>query len=476
MRAPRASAALCAAAIVALGGGCGGSDDGPGNAQLQAVADDLTGDVFIGVGLASGKQRFHVPGTALTFSPVGGAPRTFTSGVSNIATEEPRAEDQVQPIGSNTKVMTAVLVMQLVEDGELSLEETLPEIAARNRADGGRLARLAGHYERKVRHVTLRELLNHTSGIADCLDAPAFFRAFERNPVRRWTLAELVRIGLAEKPVFPPGEPRKWNYSNTEYMLLGMIIEAVTGDSVRDRMEGLFDEAGMRRSYYVPGPRALSRPPLSKLIVHGYMPIPPRRDKLPALFEAFDRASVVDAVVSHPRAVDAVSTNPSESGPTVQVLPAPKREARRAGGVDRFRYQDITAAYSQSLGASESGVVSNTEDVARLWRALFGGNLVSEETLGEMQDTVPTGENSKGVTTRWGLGFGEQIVAPNAFFPGSLPYRIWMHLGDTFGYPSAAYFVEGQDLVVTNTVNLFPQPVGDLGLLRDVLRVQQGAG
>ena len=51
-----------------------------------------------------------------------------------------------------------------------------------------------------------------------------------------------------------------------------------------------------------------------------------------------------------------------------------------------------------------------------------------------------------------------------------------MHLGDTFGYASAAYFVEGQDLVVTNTVNLFPQPVGDLGLLRDVLRVQQGAG
>ena len=80
------------------------------------------------------------------------------------------------------------------------------------------------------------------------------------------------------------------------------------------------------------------------------------------------------------------------------------------------------------------------------------------------------------MTTRWGLGFGEQIVAPNAFFPGSLPYRIWMRRGDTFGYASAAYFVEGQDLVVTNTVNLFPQPVGDLGLLRDVLRVQQGAG
>ncbi|HEX2436357.1 MAG TPA: serine hydrolase domain-containing protein [Solirubrobacterales bacterium] len=321
--------------------------------------------------------------------------------------------------------------------------------------------------------MTLRELLNHTSGIADCLDSPAFAHAFARDPLRRWTLAELSRIGLAERPEFPPGAPGKWSYSDTEYMLLGMVIEAVTGDSVRKRMRGLFDEAGMRRSYYAPSPRALSRPPLSRSIVHGYMPIPPRRETLPAAFSAFDRASVADAVVSHPAAVEAVHVHTPTGGPAVEVIPAPRREARRAGGVDRFRYQNVTTAYSLSIGASAGGVVTTTEDLARFWEELFAGRLVREETLDEMKQTVPTGDNEPGVTTRWALGFGEQVVAPNALYPGSLPGRVWMHLGNIFGYSSAGYYVENQAVAVTNAVNLFPQPVGDLGALRNMLRARQ---
>jgi CubicO group peptidase (beta-lactamase class C family) len=469
----RSLVAVACAASIGLGAGCGGSFQGASDAQLRVVVDDLTHDVFTGVGLASGTQRFHVPGTALTVIPVGEPLRTYTSGVADIATDEPRLADQVQPVGSNTKVMTATVVMQLVEDGEIGLDQTLPRIAAAHRADRGRLARLVRSFERRVHRVTLRELLNHTSGIADCLDSPAFARAFERNPLRRWTLAELSRIGLAEKPEFSPGAPGKWNYSDTEYMLLGMVVEAVTGDSMRARMEALFDEAGMRDSYYAPSPRALVRPPLSRRIVQGYMPIPPRREQLPAAFRAFDRASVADAVVSHPAAVEAVQVHTPTGGPAVEVSPAPPREARRAGGVDRFRYQNVTTAYSQSIGLSAGGVVSSTEDVARFWLALFSGELVGEETLGQMQETVPTGENEPGVTTRWGLGFGEQIFAPNALYPGSLPGRVWMHLGDIFGYASAAYFVENQGLVVANATNLFPQPVGDLGLLRNVLRAWQ---
>ncbi|HEX2436358.1 MAG TPA: serine hydrolase domain-containing protein [Solirubrobacterales bacterium] len=88
----------------------------------------------------SGRQRFHVPGTALTVIPAGEPLRTYTSGDADIATGEPRLADQVQPVGSGTKVMTATIVMQLVEDGDIALEETLPEVADANRADGGRLA------------------------------------------------------------------------------------------------------------------------------------------------------------------------------------------------------------------------------------------------------------------------------------------------------------------------------------------------
>jgi hypothetical protein len=53
---------------------------------------------------------------------------------------------------------------------------------------------------------------------------------------------------------------------------------------------------------------------------------------------------------------------------------------------------------------------------------------------------------------------------------GSPRFGVWMHLGDIFGWESAAYYVRQEDLVVTNTDNLFPTPVGDLGVLREVLR------
>jgi hypothetical protein len=78
------------------------------------------------------------------------------------------------------------------------------------------------------------------------------------------------------------------------------------------------------------------------------------------------------------------------------------------------------------------------------------------------------------VRNYYGLGFQRQDVAPGAFWPGSPRLRIWMKLGDIFGWTSASYYVEGPrpygGVVVTNTTNLFPSPVGDLGVLRVTLR------
>ncbi len=90
-----------------------------------------------------------------------------------------------------------------------------------------------------------------------------------------------------------------------------------------------------------------------------------------------------------------------------------------------------------------------------------------------MKTTVPVGEaQPKGVEERWGLGPGYQRIAPGALFKGSPEYTVWYHLGNIFGYSTASYYVEEEDLVVSNTVNIFPDPVGDLGVLRDVLRAQ----
>jgi CubicO group peptidase (beta-lactamase class C family) len=450
--------------------GCGGEQPvRPSDARLQGVVDGLTQDLFVGSGLTGQRQAFHVPGSALTVETPEDGSRTFLSGTSRLGSAAPVQADQVQPIGSNTKVVTAVLVMRLVETGKVGVGERLPSIASRYRSDDGRLRSLVERFRGKLADVELRELLDHTSGLADCLDSPGFFKAFARRPRATYSLAQLATYGLSEPPVFKPGAPGQWNYSNTDYMLLGMVIEAVTGDSVGDRMKALFDEVGMDSAHYAPSVQAMDRPPLSDSLIDGYVPVPPGAGP-PSVFNAFARTPTARANLRRPRAVEIVSSNPSESGPTVQVSRAGPRQARRVERRARFRYRNVTHAYSQSIAQSAGGIVTDTQDLALFWRALFDGRLVSKRALKQMEQTVPTGENSKGVRTTWGFGFGRQQIAPGVLWNGSPHFTVWMHAGDDFGYASAAYYVPQEDLVVTNTINLWPTPIGDLGLLRDVLR------
>jgi len=125
-------------------------------------------------------------------------------------------------------------------------------------------------------------------------------------------------------------------------------------------------------------------------------------------------------------------------------------------------------------GSAAGAVISNTRDLARFWRELFSGRLLGEDGLRLVEEQAPAPPNAPGITNFYGLGLQGQDVAAGAFWPGSPPLRIWMKLGDIWGYTSASYYVEGPppfgDVVVTNTTNLFPSPVGDLGVLREALR------
>lgn len=458
------------AACAVLAAGCAGSTDET-DSRLQAVIDGMTRDVFVGNGLTGQRQLFAVPAAALTVNSSGDDRRTFVSGTADLSSHEPASASGIQAIGSNTKVFTAVLVMRLVQDGKLHLDERIPAIASTYGDDRDPLSALTRRYSDRLRQVTLHELLNHTSGLADSLDSKQFAAAFSKNPLAEFTLFQLASYGLEEPPVFQPGAPGRWNYSNTEYELLGLILETVAGPPADQQMQSLFDEAGMANTYYSPSPTEMQAAPIKDSLIHGYMSKTGPKAKEPQVLSAFDSAPTA-TVRLEPAAVQIVSTNPSESGPTVRVSPADTKVTRQVRKHPSFAYKDVTNAYSLSITQTAGGVVSNTEDLARFYRVLFEGELVSEDTLAQMEKTVPTGENSKGVEVRWGLGFGEQRIQPGVLYPGSPRLTVWMHLGDIFGWESAAYYVQEEDLVVTNTDNLFPTPIGDLGLLRDVLRVE----
>jgi D-alanyl-D-alanine carboxypeptidase len=120
-------------------------------------------------------------------------------------------------LGSVTKTYVAAVVLKLAQEGRIDLDEPasryLPGVAALGR------------------EVTVRELLNHTSGIADVFNDETR-TGIEQHPEHPWTAREL--LGTLHGPWYLPGEG--WAYSNANYYLLGMLVERVTRDSLADEM------------------------------------------------------------------------------------------------------------------------------------------------------------------------------------------------------------------------------------------------
>ena len=122
---------------------------------------------------------------------------------------------------SITKEFTAALVMKLYEEGEISLDDTVEKW----------LPGVLPNCDK----ITVHNLLNHTSGIYDYFISPDFWSELKKDPEKEWQESEVVSIFAGHEPVFEPGT--SWGYSNSNYFLLGMIIEKVTGNKVEDEFK-----------------------------------------------------------------------------------------------------------------------------------------------------------------------------------------------------------------------------------------------
>lgn len=133
----------------------------------------------------------------------------YAAGVADVRTGEPARAGQRWRIASNTKGFVAVVVLQLAAEGRLSLDApvAVPGVPA----------------------VTPRQLLGHTSGIHDPADAELFAPYFAGDRGYVYTPDEVIRMALRK----PPSAPGRYEYSNTGYLVLGKLVEAVTGHDVR---------------------------------------------------------------------------------------------------------------------------------------------------------------------------------------------------------------------------------------------------
>ncbi len=150
-------------------------------------------------------------------------------------------------IASITKVFVAVVALQLVEEGHLGLDDPVS-------------SHLNGY---TLQPVTIRQLLNHTSGIPDYTLATGFNKGLLEHRDRRWTAAQVLALVQGKEPQFPAGTG--YAYSNTDYILLGEVINSVTGTSWAHQVRRRILDPLQLRGTYVAG----SEPP-GKPVVPGY--------------------------------------------------------------------------------------------------------------------------------------------------------------------------------------------------------------
>ncbi len=154
-------------------------------------------------------------------------------GLAEMEWNIPNKPDTKFRLGSITKQFTSMLILQLVEEGKLSLEGTLSDAIPYYRADTGK-------------KVTIHHLLTHTSGIPSYTNLPDFAADISRNP---YPVEEFVKKFCSGDLEFEPGA--KFSYNNSGYFLLGAVIEKVTGKPYEKVLEErIFKPLGMKNSGY----------------------------------------------------------------------------------------------------------------------------------------------------------------------------------------------------------------------------------
>ncbi|MCX5193602.1 beta-lactamase family protein [Streptomyces sp. NBC_00249] len=319
MRGQTRQRALPAAAAVAIGIMTLGALAPPASASASASASARPDAVQ--QALNTLVRDDGMPAALASVQGRDGRTRTYTAGLGDLATGSKVPRDGQVRIGSNTKAFVAVVVLQLVGEGKIGLDAFvdtyLPGLVRGEGIDG--------------RRITVRQLLQQTSGLPNYSDHLG-------DDVRYYTPRELLDTALRHPADFDPG--RRWKYSNTNYVLAGLIVEEVTNRPLAEEIDRrVIKRIGLRHTYFpAPGDASIREPH-----PHGYY-----------------------------------------------------RE--QAGAPLR----DITEI-DPSWGWAAGQLISTNSDLNRFFTALLAGRLLPSAQLAQMRSTVPA-EATFGPGARYGLG------------------------------------------------------------------------
>ena len=323
-----------------------------------------------------------IPGAVVLIEKGGEGRWVESFGTATVAGDVlPKPTDYFR-VGSITKTMTATVILQLVQEGKVGLDDPVAKYHA-GVPNGD--------------SITIAQLLEMRSGLPNYTDDPLFLQ----QPLKAWEPEELLALSFAKPVDFQPGA--EFEYSNTNYILLGLVIEKVTGMSAPEAFhERIFKPLGLTHT---------SLPALSDNTIPG----------------------------PHPRGymflTDAATLD------TIELIPA--QQASAYAGT--LKPTDVTD-WNPSPGWTAGSAVSTAEDMAIYTKKLVGGGLLDEKTqqlrLNSIRPIDPTKPDGPG----YGLGLAR--ISPHLIG----------HDGQIAGYTSLAVYDPHIDLLVVILTNLYELP------------------
>ncbi|MBX6767158.1 MAG: beta-lactamase family protein [Actinomadura rubrobrunea] len=307
---------------------------GPAQARTAPLAPPVPPAGLDPAKLRATLDATHAAGMPGLYSSVRDGDRTWkgASGVADVRTGRPVRPDMEHRVGSITKTFVAAAVLQQVERGRIRLDapigDYLPDDVPGERG----------------RRITVRMLLNHTSGIADYIGSafPSLQEpsadSLDENRLRKLKPRQLIKWGLEAPPTGDPGA--HWSYSNTNDIILGRLLEKVTRTKAETYItREVIRRAGLEHTYFPDGPALRGVHSRMYEALYGFIPTP--RDY---------------------------------------------------------------SFYDMSWAGTAGALVSTMDDLNAFYRALFTGKIIGPAALAEMRRTVPVRDADGTVVMSYGLG------------------------------------------------------------------------
>jgi D-alanyl-D-alanine carboxypeptidase len=392
LRPPRLSAVLLAVGVASAAAGCGAPPlEAPSTAppvppgtyvsaepdyatELRPVLEQLARDLPV------------TGAVVLVRTPDRGDWTTAIGTRTYQGTDPVQAGDHIR-IGSNTKTWTGTVVLQLVGEGKLRLED--PVSLYRPDVPNGA-------------NITIAQLLDMRSGLYNYTESLELNQALDTDPGRVWEPEELVRLGLSQPPYFPPGTG--WHYSNTNTVLLGLIVEQLTGHPLAEEFETrIFEPLGLTGTEF---------------------------------------PEITSAEIPEPHPQGYVWGNNVETIESL-VLPPDVQAAAKAGTLPPNDVTSVNPSWAWSAGAG----ISTAADLARYVEALGGGGLLPPELQKQRLESVVPINPGDAQGAAYGLALARF---------GSL----YGHTGELPGYNSFMGYDPERKITVVTWASLAPAPDG----------------